>query len=632
MITPNIDSSSRAIHLPLREPQRLHDAGLRAFVWFSIVVVCFVLNHPYHGISHDNVLYLAQALLRLSPDIYGGDAFFQWGSQDRYTLFSPIYTWLIMHFGLSHANIMLVVLSQGLFLAASFALVRALVPSGFRSLAMVFIVCSIGLYGGRLIFRMAEPFVTPRPLVEVATLVALLLLLSGRRYWALVPLAIGALFHPLVALSGIAYWWIYNLLEDRRWWWLLSLGVIPAAAGLAGIVPFTQLFQIFDQQWLQILQEDNVHLFVTQWAHTDWGMVAFDVGVLFIGTRFAEGVTRHALKAALTTAAATLGVTFLAADVLHNVLLTGLQPWRALWIVHWMAAAALPFVAFRLWNESAAGRLVAALLVFGFITRGLSASFAASILAITLFHFRNQLEIKPRLGQLVLCALAVGALANWGAIAWRAYQVEFATYANPAVDFALRVLPKPLPLLLFAAAMAWFGLNWRRDARPAAMIAAVLLVLAGTVWDRRAPFMTYLESAALGSHPFSRTVRPDQQVLWYGTVAAPWALMQRRSYYSPPQQAGQIFNRESAIELSRRRRAIATLTLQDTICNLMNNLNQGSGSCEPDVETVQQVCREAGNLDYIVLDTRIADKWVASWTWSEGQRHYYYLYECKTFI
>ena len=111
-----------------------------------------------------------QALLKVNPDIYSGDAFFQWGSQDRYTLFSPIYGWLIVHLGLEHATITLLLLSQGLFLAASFALVRALIPTGLRGYAMVFVVCGVGLYGGRFLFRMAEPFVTPRAFVEAATL------------------------------------------------------------------------------------------------------------------------------------------------------------------------------------------------------------------------------------------------------------------------------------------------------------------------------------------------------------------------------------------------------------------------------------------------------------------------------
>jgi len=610
------------------------DAALRGFTWCAIVISCFILAHPYAGIVHDNVLYLAQALLRLSPDIYGGDAFFQWGSQDQYTLFSPIYSWLIVHLGLSTANVMLLLLAQGLFLAASFALVRVLIPTGLRGFAMVFIVTSIGLYGGRLLFRMAEPFVTPRAFVEAATLLAIAVLVSGRRGWALALLAAGALLHPLLALAGMVYWWLYQALDDRRWWWLLALGVIPAAAGIAGIAPFTQLFQSFDEKWLAILIEDNANVFVTLWTHIDWGLVAFDGAVLFIGMHFAEGVTRRAFKAALVTAVVMLGATFVAADLLHNVLLTSVQPWRALWIVHWMAAAALPFVGSCLWKQGAASQLAASLLVFGFVTRGLSASFAASLLAVALFHFRNRIAINPRIVRIAICSLAAAAFVNWMAIVLRVHQYVFIDSVTPVADFVIRALSKPLPLLVFAAAVAWFGLaRQQHRARAGALVAAGFLALAVAVWDQRIPFMAYIDSAPPGSHPFSRIVAPHQQVLWHGNATAPWVMMQRRSYFSDTQRSGQVFNREMTMELARRKKAIAPLVFQEELCKLMNGLSNRNDSCEPDLETIREICRDARDLDFIVLETSIANQWAASWTWPvpiAGRRGYYYLYECKT--
>jgi hypothetical protein len=609
------------------------DAALRGFTWCAVVIACFVLAHPYAGIVHDNVLYLAQALLRLNPDIYGGDPFFQWGSQDRYTLFSPIFSWLIVHLGLSTANVMLLLLSQGLFLAASFALVRVLIPPGLRGFAMLFVVCSVGLYGGFFLFRMAEPFVTPRGFVEAATLFAIALLVSGRRGWALVLLAVAALLHPLVALAGFVYWWLYQLLDDERWWWLLGLGVIPAAAGLAGIEPFTQLFQSFDEKWLAILVEDNGNVFVTQWRHHDWAMVAFDTAVLFIGMQFAEGVTRRAFKAALATAVAALGLTFIAADLLHNVLLTSVQPARALWIVHWMAAATLPFVASKLWNERALGRLAAGLLVFGFVTRGLPTSFGAAVLAVALFHFRSRVVISLWIVHIALLALAVGAFANWVAITSRVHLYAFFDSVTPIADFVIRSISKPLPLLVLASAVAWFGLVRRQRTPVAALAAAGALAVAAALWDQRTPFSAYIESAELGTHPFSRIVASHQQVLWHGNATAPWIMMQRRSFFSDAQRSGQVFNREMALELTRRKNVLSALTFQEQLCGLMNNLNRRNDSCEPDLDTIRDLCRDARDLDFIVLETRIANHWVASWTWPVpvgGRRPYYYLYECKS--
>ena len=104
---------------------------------------------------------------------------------------------------------------------------------------MVFIACSTGLYGGFFIFRIAEPFVTPRPYVEAATLLAVLLLVSGRRGGSIAVPPRSALLHPLVALSGMLYWWLYHVIEDRRWCWLLVLGVVPAGPSCRHRTVFT---------------------------------------------------------------------------------------------------------------------------------------------------------------------------------------------------------------------------------------------------------------------------------------------------------------------------------------------------------------------------------------------------------
>jgi hypothetical protein len=609
------------------------DAALRGFTWFAVVVTCFILMHPYAGIVHDNVLYLAQGLLRMNPDIYGGDAFFQWGSQDSYTLFSPIYAALIVHLGIGNSTVVLLLLAQGLFLAASFALVRVLIPPGLRGFAMLFIVCSVGLYGGFFLFRMAEPFVTPRGFVEAMTLFAIALLAAGRSGWALALLVVGALLHPLIAFAGMVYWWLYQLLEDRRWWWFLGLGVIPAALALAGIAPFTQLFQSFDEKWLSILAQDNANLFLTQWRHNDWEMVAFDSAVLFIGMRFAEGFAHRAFRAALATVALALGATFVFADVLHNVLLTSIQPWRAVWIVHWMAAAAIPFVVSRFWKEGSLARLAAGLLVFGFVTRGLPTSVAATVVALILFHFRNRAAINPGIVRIALCSLAAGAFVNWMSIVSRVHLYSSFDAVSPISDFAIRALSKSFPLLVFASAVIWFSVLRRRLMPAASLVAAALLLLAVSVWDQRSPFRVYIETAELGSHPFSRIVQPHQEVLWHGNAEAPWVMMQRKSYFSDTQRSGQVFSREMALELTRRKDTLAVLSFQEQLCGLMNTLNRRNDSCEPDLNAIQEVCVNATNLDFIVLETSISNRWVASWTWPVpvgGRRPYYYLYECKS--
>ena len=617
----------------MARPDRLssRDELLRSFAWAAIVVGAFVLSRPYVGIKHDAILYLAQALSRLHPEIFQGDVFFRWGSQDRYTLFTPLYSLLITRLGLNYTNVALVLSSQALFLAGSYRLVRALIQPGLRGYAMLVLVCSSGLYGSFFVFRMGEPFVTPRPFVEAATLFALSLLVSGRRGWSLALLAAGATLHPLMALAGMLYWWMYEVIQDRRWVCLAVLGIVPAAAGLAGIAPFTQLFLGFDAQWLNVLLDNNHHLFVTRWSLMDWAMVAFDALVLSMGVRLAEGKLRAALQAAIAVAILGLAATFVGADLLQNVLLANLQFWRVLWIVHWMAVVTLPYVMTCLWRQGSVGQLVAGLAIFGFITRGLPPSLAATLIAMTLFHYRDRLAAGQRLVQIALWAIATGAFVNWFNNVSREHDTASFESLNPIVDFIVRSVSKPFALLVIAATLAWFGLM-RRNPRPAALLAAGFLVAACFAWDQRTPYRAFIESSELGSHPFSRFVAPQQEVLWYGDAVEPWILMQRKSYVSIPQQAGQMFNRETAIDLQQRWRVLALLTFQETVCELMNNLNHRYDACEPDREIIGEVCRDAPGLGYIVLATRIENKWVASWTPPVeigGRSQHYYLYDCK---
>jgi hypothetical protein len=64
---------------------------LELTVLLLLCVTAWALSHSYRGIFHDAGLYTLQALARLAPASLGQDVFLRFGSQDRYTIFSPIY-------------------------------------------------------------------------------------------------------------------------------------------------------------------------------------------------------------------------------------------------------------------------------------------------------------------------------------------------------------------------------------------------------------------------------------------------------------------------------------------------------------------------------------------------------------
>lgn len=606
--------------------------------WTALVLSCIVLSRPYVGIVHDGIQYAAQALAHLDPTIYRNDIYFRWGSQDQYTLFSPIFAFLIAQVGLGYAHLLLVIASLTLFVATSFLLVRALLPAGLRGFAMILITATAGNYGPHRIFRMAEVVVSPRPIGEAGTLLALLLLFHGRRYAALALLAGCALLHPLVALAGMLYWWVYVFMDGGGRRVLLALPLLPVVAALAGVAPFSGLFAVFDAEWFERVFAMNQHLFLAYWAPADWSRVAFDLAALYMATRLCDGRARAMFLAASWTALAALAMTFVGADVLHDVLITNLQPWRALWLVHWLALAATPIAVARLWSEGQAGKLASGLLLFAFVARGLPTALGASLLAAAIFAGRAQLSLAPRMVATLLAALTAGAFASW----ITGNSGMFASPLSPVGSAELpilRVLSRPFPIIVMAAAVYWFVLRHRK--RMAALVATAVLLLAVAAWDQRSPFARYVDSATPGEHPFSRIVAPGQQVWWHGedlgdgrSLILAWLLMERASYVSAFQHVGQHFDRARTLELHRRDELALPFIFQASICGVMELVNPKE-QCRPEFDAVQDLCRDAPELDYLVLDTDYPGKWIASWTPPvpiAGHSPRFHLYACKSLV
>src|SRR3984885_12724345 len=74
-----------------------------------LLVTLWLLMHGYHGLTGDGQIYAFQAFARLHPHLRA-DLYLQNTSQDRFTIFSPVYAWFIGLFGLENAARLLAVL------------------------------------------------------------------------------------------------------------------------------------------------------------------------------------------------------------------------------------------------------------------------------------------------------------------------------------------------------------------------------------------------------------------------------------------------------------------------------------------------------------------------------------------
>src|SRR5450432_3323752 len=81
----------------------IHNGSMLMATLLLLCVLTWVLSHPYRGLIHDAGLYTLQAMSHLHPGTLSADAFLRFGSQDAFTIFSPLYAWFIQAFGVEPA-------------------------------------------------------------------------------------------------------------------------------------------------------------------------------------------------------------------------------------------------------------------------------------------------------------------------------------------------------------------------------------------------------------------------------------------------------------------------------------------------------------------------------------------------
>src|SRR5258708_27738720 len=104
-----------------------------------MLATLWLLMHGYQGLTGDGQIYAFQALARLHPQLTT-DLYLQNTSQDRFTIFSPLYAWVIGVYGLENAARLLTVLFTVWFWAAAWSLARAMTGRDTAWLAGAFLL------------------------------------------------------------------------------------------------------------------------------------------------------------------------------------------------------------------------------------------------------------------------------------------------------------------------------------------------------------------------------------------------------------------------------------------------------------------------------------------------------------
>jgi hypothetical protein len=601
-----------------------------AFAIGLVVAAAFVFLHPYTGIRHDSTLYAGDALIRLLPGQFRDDLYFLFGSQGRFTLLPAAYAALISAFGLGTGTIVGMLAAFALYLAATTMLVSALLPPRLRAFGVLSVALGWTLYGGERVFGYSEAFVTARSFAEPAVLAGLALLVHGRRVAAAVLLVVALLVHPLIAAGGFLAAWLYLLQSDRRWIAAAAVGIVALAVlGAIGAGPFNDVFSRYDAVWLALVREVNPQAFVTLWSVADYGTIVFNAAVLWLATRLvADGPLR---RMAIAVGIAGIGATvasLVLVDLVGSSFFGKLQIWRAEWIMQWMAMAVLPFVVDGLCRRPGQhGRTSAGFLAMGWMAPFSPAVGVLAAIAVVIDAARHRFVVSSTTTRIVWTAVALVGVAV--VVQHESHVLKFgALLHQPIASIVGQALAVNVLVALAAAALLVVvpRLGW---AGP--ILALSVFAVAMGFWDQRGVWTRKLESYATGTHIWPGVIEPTAKVYWYRDLIAPWVLLGHGNYYTQQQGSGAVFSRDMVVELDRRRKVTAILDFQEQICRMMNNLSEAQGSCEPDVEAVDTVCRDGG-IDYIVLQSTLAGVSPAG-TFStgvveNGYEKRFFLYRC----
>jgi hypothetical protein len=534
----------------------IHNGSMLMATLLLLCVLTWVLSHPYRGLIHDAGLYTLQAMSHLHPGTLSGDAFLRFGSQDTFTIFSPLYAWFIQAFGVEPAAAALTLCAQVAVLASAWLLARSVSHARLAMLGLFVLLAIPGFYGADRVFTCIESFLTPRMLAEALVLAGLACLLRERRVLAIALMLLAALFHPIMAVAGCAALLCAMVaIPYPGTACILSAAGLGFAAWLSGSI---------DPAWLALIRERSPYLFLGNWHLEDWAPCAVTLATLFAGQGAGvEDPARKLCRVVLITTLGGLALTAIGCDGLHLLLLTQLQPWRCLWLGTAVAALMLPLIVVRGWQSGLPGRASCMLLLAAW----LFASNECALEVLVLLALTS--AVSTRLAPAHFRWVYRGAwLLLAVALAWRvATNLEFsdAYYLEPGVPLWIRrtvsfVHDGSVPAAI-GAAFVWLGtVRPSRGVRvglgfAATAAALAILYLAPLTW-RAWRFQEFSPRMIAQYAPLRAALPAHAEVFVPEGPLTAWLLLDRPSYLSLTQTSGLVFSRAASVEFQRRAMAL----------------------------------------------------------------------------
>lgn len=535
-------------------------------IFLLLTALAWMLLHPYWGLAHDSVMYMLQGLSHLHPRLYANDIYLRYGSQDRFSIFGPLYAQILRLFGPDHGAELVTALSQLAFAAAGWRLARQLMPSEQALLATALLLVVRLPYGANDIFHVLEDFATPRVAAEALTLWALSAWVAHRPVSAAIGGVLALLMHPLLALSGwlIALWRV----AARH----IKLTVVLAAAAItlmlaAGLMKFGVALR-YDNDWFDIMSRWTAYLQLLQWSPEDWARATLPLPVLACAIiELPDGTLRNLTLAALVVYLLGLLISLVGGDWLHlRIILQG-QAWRWQWTADVIAVLCIPPLFARLHHDKI-GQAVLLSLVASFLLQFDVMGLAAGLLAVAFSLLRREPEawtFLPRqslwpLALIVLVSAVAFGIAH--AIAGPHGYFPDTQTQHPWWPVQLRAFNRNFAVLPLVLAAAW----WLLFHRPRAVTrwSIALLAAFGCAGYARIASATWLHvqfpARAFAASASWRALVPEgTEVLAAANPLYVWILLQRPSYLSGPQVISSVFSRAAAFHVDERTQELGVL-------------------------------------------------------------------------
>lgn len=544
-------------------------AHARPVYWDSLLVGGFLLwlsATPYMGIDHDARLYVLMALRHLTPDAYVQDPWFAWGSQDDWSVYSPLLAKVLTIFGVQHGALLMTLLQGALFVVASAVFCRAWLRGPAAMLAFLFIVSIPIFYSPAGMLSVSEGFVTARGMAVPLSLLALGVVRYQRGGAFLLHL-LALSMHPIMGLGPLL---VSCLLCVPRRFVAASIAITVAlaaagfAAGGAGGLP------LLDAEWLYFV-EPAVLVFIGPWVQKDGASLMLVFLVLLLGSLFGARRLRALYMAAGVIGGGGLVISLVATAIPVAIVLQA-QLWRTFWLCVVLGLIASADLLCRyVIRRRAAWRWF---WLCALITLIMVRYFVGDVIA------AGCVAIGGALGMLPSCrstakqvALVLSARHKWVLVFLSAFSLlmlpSFLLSLELSATSVRGVQGLMLPVEGFfrsggfgALALIFFLLaRWAQKVLlPLLLLPAIFLSMG--YWDVRAAVLRDQEarySVDGRNNPFPGWIRRGDVVYWHQQPERVWLELGTAGYASTTHCTGLVFSRERTMLLSDRMIKVAAL-------------------------------------------------------------------------